>query len=227
MTIDSAPVEGAKVDASSAVIVDAGVGNLGNLARAVRHLGATPIVTDDPSTIGRGRTILLPGVGAFRPPRERLRGAMEDALRDALGEGAYVLGICVGFQILFASGEEFGDTDGLGLLEGTVTRLPETVTLPHIGWNRLTGVNADHPLLAGLGDGSAVYFVHSFAPRDVPENDCLASAVHGASFCAVAGHGRVMGTQFHPEKSGQVGLRLLGNFLTLAGAISEGASRCS
>lgn len=201
------------------IVVDAGVGNLGNLARAVRHLGAAPTVTDEAPIIARGRTILLPGVGAFRPPRERLRGAMESALRAALDDGAYLLGICVGFQILFASGEEFGDTDGLGLLEGTVARLPDTVTLPHIGWNRLTGMATGHPLLSGLESDAAVYFVHSFAPRDVPDGDCLASAVHGATFCAVAGHGRVMGTQFHPEKSGHVGLRLLGNFLTLAGAI--------
>lgn len=203
----------------AAIIVDAGVGNLGNLARAVRHLGSAAAISDDAATIRRGRTILLPGVGAFRPPRERLRGAMEEALRRALDDGAHLLGICVGFQLLFAASEEFGTTDGLGLLPGTITRLPDSVQLPHIGWNRLTGLAA-HPLLAGLDEGTAVYFVHSFAPQDVPADACLAAAVHGRRFSAVAARGRVMGTQFHPEKSGRAGLRLLGNFLRLAAPCS-------
>ena len=202
-----------------AVIIDAGVGNLGNLARAVRHLGAEARVTDDPATIRSARTLLLPGVGAFKPPRERLRGAMEAALRGALDDGAHLLGICVGFQILFGAGEEFGSTDGLGLLIGTVGRLPDSVPLPHIGWNRLVGV-ARHPVLAGIAEGEAMYFVHSFAPRDVPAKACLAGAEHGVRFCAAAGRGRVLGTQFHPEKSGRAGLRLLGNYLRLAGAVS-------
>lgn len=200
------------------LIVNAGVGNLGNLARAVRHLGGDAEITDDAAVIGGGRVLLLPGVGAFKPPRERLRGAREDALKAALDAGAYLLGICVGFQVLFEMGEEFGQTDGLGLLPGAVRRLPDTVPLPHIGWNRLT-LGAEHPLLEGLGEGAAMYFVHSFAPQEVPAEACLATAVHGESFCAVAGRGRVMGTQFHPEKSGRCGLRLLGNFLRLAGAI--------
>lgn len=201
-------------------IVNAGVGNLGNLARAVRHLGARCVITEDASTIRDARCLLLPGVGAFKPPRERLRGAREDALRAAVDDGAWLLGICVGFQILFEQGEEFGRVDGLGLLPGTVARLPETVPLPHIGWNRLTKL-ADLPLLDGLSEGDAVYFVHSFAPRDVPAEVTAAEALHGRSFCAVAARGRVAGTQFHPEKSGQVGLRLLRNFLAQAGAIDS------
>jgi len=197
-------------------IVDAGVGNLGNLARAVRHLGWGPTVTDAPPAIAAARILLLPGVGAFRPPRERLRGAMEEALRQALDDGAYLLGICVGFQLLFERSDEFGDTDGLGLLPGEVRRLPAGVSLPHIGWNGLHDL-AEHPLLAGLPEGVAMYFVHSFAALDVPPEVVLARATHGAAFCAVAGSGRVLGTQFHPEKSGGAGLRLLRNFLHLAG----------
>ena len=200
-------------------ILDAGVGNLGNLARAVRHLGATAEVTQDPSQVAAGRCLLLPGVGAFRPPRERLRGGLEEALRTALDRGAWLLGICVGLQLLFESSDEFGETDGLGLLPGTVRRLPDGVPIPHIGWNQLTatGGHGDrHPLLAGVDDGSHVYFVHSYAPLAVDGPSALATARHGASFVAVAGQGRVFGTQFHPEKSGQVGLRILGNFLDLA-----------
>ncbi len=196
-----------------AVIVDAGIGNLGNLARAVRHLGAECRITHDPEAIAAARRLLLPGVGAFRPPRETLRGAMEEALRRALDDGAFLLGICVGYQLLFEAGVEHGRTDGLGLLPGVVERLPEGVSLPHIGWNRLQ-LKGDHPLLAGIPDHSYFYFVHSYAPLDAGEV-CLARATHGTSFAAVAGRGRVFGTQFHPEKSGRWGLRVLGNFLEL------------
>lgn len=201
-----------------ALILDAGVGNLGNLARAVERVGGRAVqaeISADPEKVARSRCLLLPGVGAFAPPREALRGPIEAALRAALSRGAWLLGICVGFQILFEEGEEFGPTDGLGLLPGRVTRLPETVPVPHIGWNRLHGL-ADHPLLAGL-EGRWVYFVHSYAPEGVPEEIQLARCTHGRVFPAAAGRDRVLGTQFHPERSGEAGLRLLANFLALAG----------
>lgn len=199
-------------------VVDAGVGNLGNLVRALRHVGADPELTTDPAAVESARVVVLPGVGAFRPPRERLRGAMEDAMRSALAGGAYLLGICVGYQLLFESSTEFGATDGLGLLPGRIDRLPGDVALPQIGWNRLVR-RADHPLLRGIpgGDGEGLfYFVHSYAPQDVPDEVRLAEAVHGAPFVAVAGRDRVYGTQFHPEKSGPNGLRLLRNFLEIS-----------
>jgi glutamine amidotransferase len=164
--------------------------------------------------VAAARCLVLPGVGAFAPPRNRLRGPLEEALREALDRGASLLGVCVGFQILFDEGEEFGVTDGLGLLPGRVTRLPETVPVPHIGWNRLHGA-ARHPLLKGL-ENRYVYFVHSYAPEGVPDELCLARCTHGREFAAVAGRGRVLGTQFHPERSGPVGLRLLANFLEMA-----------
>lgn len=203
---------------SRLAVIDAGVGNLGNLVRALRHVGADPELTVDPAVVASSKTIVLPGVGAFKPPRERLRGAMEVALRSALDDGAYLLGICVGYQLLFESSTEFGATDGLGLLPGRIDKLPGDVALPQIGWNRLVH-RADHPLLAGIpgGEGEGLfYFVHSFAPLDVPDDVRLAEAVHGAPFVAVAGRGRVYGTQFHPEKSGPNGLRLLRNFLDLS-----------
>jgi glutamine amidotransferase len=204
-----------------ALVIDAGVGNLGNLVRALEHVGAEVEITTDPARVAAGRCLLLPGVGAFAPPREAVRGGLEGALREALGRGAWLLGICVGYQILFESGEEFGVTDGLGLLPGRVTRLPENVPVPHIGWNRLHDL-ADHPLLAGLGDGRYLYFVHSYAPAEVPDELCLARCTHGRSFPAVAGRGRVIGTQFHPERSGDAGLRLLANFLEMADGAAAG-----
>ena len=221
------------------VVVDAGVGNLGNVVRALAHLGAAAEISCDPARVAAARCLVLPGVGAFGPPREALRGPLETALTAALADGAWLLGICVGFQLLFETGEEFGVTDGLGLLPGRVTRLPAGVPVPHIGWNCLHDL-ADHPLLAGLRAGPVgreeevgaaageaagkdaerrgrhFYFVHSYAPEDVPGKLCLARATHGRSFAAVAARGRVMGTQFHPERSGAAGLRLLANFLEVA-----------
>ncbi len=199
-------------------VIDAGVGNLGNLVRALESLGAKAEITLDPRRVAEGQCLLLPGVGAFAPPREALRGEMEAALHEALDAGAWLLGICVGFQLFFESGEEFKAVDGLGLLPGRVTRLPGDVPVPHIGWNRLHDV-ADHPLLDGLRD-RYVYFVHSYAPEGVPDDLCLARCTHGRAFAAVAGRGRVMGTQFHPERSGEAGLRLLRNFME----ISDGAA---
>jgi glutamine amidotransferase len=201
-------------------VIDAGVGNLGNLVRALERLDATAEVTLDPQRVAEGRCLLLPGVGAFAPPREALRGAMERALGEALDAGAWLLGICVGFQILFESGEEFETLDGLGLLTGRVTRLPGDVPVPHIGWNRLHDVD-DHPLMAGLRD-RYVYFVHSYAPEGVPAELCLARCTHGRVFPAVAGRGRVFGTQFHPERSGEAGLRLLRNYLEMAHGTAAG-----
>lgn len=195
-------------------MIDSGVGNLGNLLRALRHLGAEATLSADPDEIASSSCLVLPGVGAFRPPRERLRGPLEEALKLAIERGAWLLGICVGYQLLFRDSSEYGHTDGLGLLDGAVEALPGGVPLPHIGWNRLLA-RQDHPLLAGLPEPAYVYFVHSYAPLSLPAEQVLARAEHGASFVAVAGRGRVFGTQFHPEKSGETGLRLLANFLAL------------
>lgn len=221
-------------------VIDAGVGNLGNLARALRHvsaeghLGAEVEVTSRPGVVEASRCLVLPGVGAFAPPRETLRGALEGALRSALEQGAWLLGICVGFQLLFDAGEEFGTTDGLGLLPGRVTRLPDGVPLPHIGWNRLHDLaqpggdgdgRSEGRLLAGLDGDPYVYFVHSFAPEGVPQTDVLARSTHGRAFPAAVGRGRVLGTQFHPEKSGGTGLKILANFLEMAGVGAVGGEQ--
>jgi len=231
-----------------ATVIDAGVGNLANLARALRVAGtrgpgpaddggpgtAPEVeVTDDPDRVAAARCLVLPGVGAFAPPRERLRSSgLEQALRAALDDGAWLLGVCVGFQLLFDESEEFGRTEGLGLLTGRVTRLPAGVPLPHIGWNALHHL-AEHPLLGrnGLGaggrrevpggpvpipEGSHVYFVHSYAVDGAPDAQVLARATHGRDFPAIAARGRVLGTQFHPEKSGPIGLALLAHYLEIA-----------
>jgi glutamine amidotransferase len=210
---------------SETLILDLGVGNLGNVVRALTAAGAQPKVSSEPAAVRAARRIVLPGVGAFRPPRERLRGDLESALRGALAEGAHLLGICVGYQLLFEGSDEFGATGGLDLLRGRITQLPETVALPHIGWNRLE-MPATHPLLDGIESDAYVYFVHSFAPDAEASSagrsgaETVATALHGRRFAAVSARGRICGTQFHPEKSGDVGLRVLRNFLTFSGGVA-------
>ncbi len=198
-------------------VLDLGVGNLGNVERALRHLGASVETTDDPRIVETSRCLVMPGVGAFQPARRGLRPELEAALRRSLEGGAWLLGICVGFQLLFESSDEGGEAAGLGLLPGRIRRLPESVPVPHIGWNSLQFAGpVGHPLLSGVEPGAAVYFVHSYAPLGVPSAVQLATTTHGAEFTAIAGRGRVFGAQFHPEKSGVVGLQLIENFLALA-----------
>lgn len=199
------------------LVLDLGVGNLGNLERALRAVGAHPLRTNDPDRVASAQRLVLPGVGAFRPPRERLAGELERALRAAVARGAWLLGICVGFQLLFEGSEEGGWTPGLGWFSGQVVRLPSEVSLPQIGWNALEFVQK-HPLLAGIFPGSCVYFVHSYAPIGAEPGEVVATAVHGRRFPAMVGCGRVAGVQFHPERSGEVGLRMLRNFVSWEGS---------
>lgn len=203
------------------VVIDAGVGNLGNVSRALAAVGAEPEVSREPASVGQARCLVLPGVGAFRPAREGVSGELEAALRGAVADGAWLLGLCVGYQVLFEDSDEDGQTTGLGLLPGRVTRLPDGVPWPHIGWNRLHRVARDGAGEAGewagaLEEDGWVYFVHGYAPEGVPEGTVLARATHGREFAAAAGRGRVMGTQFHPERSGAAGLALLRRFVELA-----------
>ena len=222
-------------EATRVCVIDAEVGNLGNVSRAFDALGVSTEVTNDPTRVAEGRCLVLPGVGAFRTPRERLRGALEEAVRAALDEGAWLLGICIGFQLLFDSSSEFGETDGLSLVRGRIEELPsvaagERVPLPHIGWNRLRrqenldSSSTGAALLAGIPEESYAYFVHSFAPTGVPPENVVATCLHGREFPAIVAHGRVLGTQFHPERSGAVGLRLLENFLSLSRGLADEAA---
>ena len=198
--------------AKSVTVIDAGVGNLGNVERAVRSLGYEPTRTDDPDVVAASRRLLLPGVGAFRPPRERLRGALEESIRHSLGEGGVLMGICVGYQLLFESSEEFGETDGLGLLQGHIRELPTTVPVPHIGWNEIN-IERSHPMLSEIESGDEFYFVHSYYARPVREENVFGTTDYGdINFCSIIGKDNLFATQFHLEKSGELGLKLLSAF---------------
>jgi glutamine amidotransferase len=199
-------------------IVDYGAGNLRSIDNALRKVcdnsGSTlrTVVSADPAVIGSAAGVVLPGVGAAGPTMARLRSA---GLAGPLVEAAATkpfLGICLGMQLLFGYQEE-GEVDGLGVLEGTVERLPGDVKLPHVGWNLAS--MSDHPMFNGIGNEAYFYFVHSY--RALPgDANCVQGTVwYGESFCAAISRDRLWATQFHPEKSGQTGLRLLRNYVEM------------
>jgi glutamine amidotransferase len=195
------------------VLLDSGGANLGSVQAAFARLGVEAPVTTDPDTIAQATHVVLPGVGAAAACMARLRENGLDQLIPRLTQP--LLGICVGMQLLFERSEE-SDTLCLGLLGGEVRRLRPSpgIRIPHMGWNRLNATAAPpHPLMAGL-DQASVYFVHSFAAA--PSPDTIASCVHGEPFAAVVARGRVMGAQFHPERSSAAGARLLRNFLEIS-----------
>lgn len=192
------------------VLLDSGGANLGSVQAAFARLGVDAPVSSDAATIRRATHVVLPGVGAAGAAMAQLRANGLDRLVPRLTQP--VLGICIGMQLLFERSEE-DDSECLGLLPGAVRRLDEGqgVRVPHMGWNRLKE-KTPHALIGGLADAWA-YFVHSFAAPSSPL--ALAEATHGETFAAVVGDGRVFGAQFHPERSGRAGARLLQNFLEL------------
>lgn len=198
--------------AHEVVIVDAGGANLGSVRRALERLGASPLVSSDAATISAARRVILPGVGAAAASMQRLAAlGLVDCVR-ALTQP--VLGVCLGMQLLFERSEE-GGVDLLHILPGEVMKLRASpgVRVPHIGWNRLQ-IQGVSPLLDGVPDGAHVYFVHGFAAA-ASASATVASAHHGVSFAAAVAQGNRFGVQFHPERSGDVGARILANFLAL------------
>ena len=195
-------------------LVDYGAGNLRSVENALREVGAEVEVTRDPEVVRRAGRIVVPGQGSMPACADAMRASgVADALVEALGRGARMLGICVGLQVLFERGEEAGGARGLGLVPGTVARLPSGVKLPHIGWSPVRAVGTRHPLFAPL-DGQYVYFAHSYAaPADAPGVELVAE--HGRPYCAALALGSLFAVQFHPEKSQKVGLSLLDRFVRL------------
>jgi glutamine amidotransferase len=193
-------------------LVDYGAGNLRSVENALRAVGAEVKVTHDPDALRRAERIVVPGQGSMKACADAMRASgCADALVDAIGRGAKVLGICVGLQMLFERGEEHGGATGLGLVPGTIARLPDGVKLPHIGWSPVRATAACHPLFRPL-DGEYVYFAHSFAAPAEARGAALL-AHHGRDYCAALADGNVFAVQFHPEKSQKVGLALLQRFV--------------
>ena len=195
-------------------IVDYGVGNLMSVGNALKFLGLKSMITGDPAVLERADSIILPGVGAFPDAREKLSlsGLDTEILRQSRSKP--VLGICLGMQLLFERGEEVRDCEGLGFVKGSVRLIETDRKLPHIGWNSLRFFN-DSPLFRGIDEGSYVYFVHSFCGMAKDPAQVIARTDYGADIVAAVQAGNVYGTQFHPEKSGEVGLQMLRNFAGL------------
>jgi glutamine amidotransferase len=196
-------------------VVDHGAGNLVSVMRALEHVGAKVRLARRPKDLAGAAAVVLPGVGASAPAMARLRrSGMDVGIRAAVEDGATYLGICLGMQLLFEHSDEDG-AEMLGLLRGPVRRLRDAPRLPHTGWNTIEPVRP-HPLLDGLRPGAAAYFVHSYAPEPDRESDVVATSVHGRPFPCVVAEGRLLGVQFHPERSGDDGLRVLANFAAIA-----------
>ena len=195
-------------------IVDYGVGNLRSVERALARAGAETVITPDPRVVAASDAVVLPGVGAFAPAAALLLGSgLGDAVREAAGRGRPVLGVCLGFQLLFEASEEGEGGEGLGLLPGRVRRIDAAPPLkvPHMGWNQLR-MHRPSALTAGVAEGTWCYFVHSYA-ADADPRDVVASVDYGGEIVAICERGTVTGTQFHPEKSGLSGLRIYANLV--------------
>ncbi|HAX90718.1 MAG TPA: imidazole glycerol phosphate synthase subunit HisH [Rhodospirillaceae bacterium] len=192
-------------------ILDSGVANLTSVQAALDRLGATSVITDDPKVLQRANRVILPGVGAAEAAMASLRKkGLVEAIRALT---CPVLGICLGMQLLFNRSEEGAEC--LGLIEGDVQqlRVPSDLPLPHMGWNQLEILDATHPLLNGIKTGDFVYYVHSFAASVAATT--IAQTTYGTAFTAIVAKGNFMGCQFHPERSGETGSRILKNFIEL------------
>lgn len=193
-------------------IIDYGAGNLVSVKKALDYLGQSCVITTDPAAVRCASKIVLPGVGHFAATAALARFGLQDAIAEAIARNVPFLGICVGMQWMFAGSEESPETQGLGLFPGTCSRFPHTVKSPHVGWNALD-VDSTSRLFRGLPSSPFVYFTHSYyAPMN---GTTVASCDYAGKFSAAVEKDLLFGVQFHPEKSGDTGLKLLANFCAL------------
>ena len=196
-------------------IIDFGAGNLRSVAKALAKIGYPTKVTSQPEEVLSAQVAILPGVGAAADAMQHLRATgMDEVVRRLIAEGRPLFGICLGLQVLFTGTEEGGSHECLGILPGQVKRLPTGLKVPHMGWNQVRQ-RGFHPLLAGIPDGSNFYFVHSYYVEPEEESIVWGTTDYGLSFPSLIMRGNLVATQFHPEKSGEMGLRLYHNFLRL------------
>ena len=200
------------------VILDYGVGNLFSLRSSFAVIGEPSEISSDPAVIQSADRIILPGVGAFKDAMEKLKASgLVEPLRKAAKKGTPILGICLGMQLLFEKSYEYGEHEGLGFLKGSVKPIPANgLKIPHMGWNALEFGAKKHPLFRYLSEGDHVYFVHSYAAVDCADS-VIARTEYGSPVTAAVAKGNVMGCQFHPEKSGDVGLKILKAFCEMKG----------
>ncbi len=198
-------------------IVDYDAGNIKSVEKALQYLGEKPVITRDTDTLLRADKVIVPGVGAFGVAMQQMaRYGLPETLHEIVSRETPVLGICLGLQLFFDSSEEAEGVKGLSLLPGRIVRIPpkEGYKIPHMGWNSIR-VNKSSRLMSGVEDGSYVYFVHSYYLKADRPEDVAATTDYVVPIDAAAERGNVFATQFHPEKSGEVGLRILKNFIAL------------
>ncbi len=200
---------------SSLVIVDYGVGNFRNVQKAFAAVGVEASITSDPAAIDAADAVILPGVGAFGDAIGNLRRrGLEDSVLRAAQSGKPFFGICAGMQLLFEQSDEMGTHTGLGLLPGHVTRFPQGLIVPHMGWNQIEPVG-NHPLLAGGPAGRFAYFAHSYICMPADPTHTIARTDYHGKFVSAVAKDNIFGIQFHPEKSQRMGLQILKNFATI------------
>ena len=196
-------------------IIDYAINNLRSVEKAFMSMRIPVQVSDNADKIRNAEKLVLPGVGAFADAMNNLNARnLQGVIREKVNAGTPLLGLCLGLQLFFSESEEFGRTLGFSFIPGRVKRLPSSVKVPHIGWNQLHVIRPD-PLLEGVPERSFVYFVHSYYADPEASEDVLATTDYGIEFPAITRRGRVWATQFHPEKSQEVGLRILRNFADL------------
>ena len=196
-------------------IIDYGVGNLFSLQCSLEKIGEEAVVTKDPEVIKKADRIILPGVGAFGDAAKKLKATgLVDVIKEEAENGKPFLGICLGMQLLFEKGYEYGEHEGLGFLKGNVVslegKIPQELNIPHMGWNGLN-FKGESPIFKYINDGDCVYFVHSYHATDCEES-VIATAEYGIPVTAAVAKDNIFGCQFHPEKSGEVGLKILKAF---------------
>ncbi|MCB1176971.1 MAG: imidazole glycerol phosphate synthase subunit HisH [Leptospiraceae bacterium] len=205
-------------------IIDYGLGNLASVKRAFNHLNKEVLISSNPEDILKAEKLVLPGVGAFGQGMENLNsGGLAEAIKESVNKNIPLLGICLGMQLLFSESEEMGNFEGLNLIPGKVLRLKPDPTLPikfkvpHVGWSEIfkpSGIEWDKSILNNINEFSKVYFVHSFAAKTEDKDVLLSQTEYGGEIlCSAVQKNRIVGCQFHPEKSGPVGLEILKNFI--------------
>jgi len=202
-------------------IVDYGVGNLFSLKSSMEAIGAETVVTGDPDALRSAEKIILPGVGAFEDAVKKLKETgLDVVIKEEAGKGKPIMGICLGMQMLLDKSFEYGEHQGLGLIKGEVRPIDEVISndlkIPHIGWNALKFNGNKHEIFKYINEGDFVYFVHSYYGAEC-ESSVIATAEYGADLTAAVAQGNVCGCQFHPEKSGDVGLKILKAFCEMEG----------
>ena len=200
-------------------IIEYGVGNLFSLKSSFEAIGEEVFVSGDKEELAKASGLILPGVGAFADAIAKLReNSLDEFVRAEAEKGKPLMGICLGMQLLFEKSFEYGEFEGLSLLKGQVVpmqgSIPEELKIPHIGWNALHKTNTDSPLLKDVNEGDCVYFVHSYYAQNC-EDSLLASTEYGKELTAAVAKGNIMGCQFHPEKSGETGMKILRAFVNI------------